>query len=63
MAIRWLIVLNGTMAGQLALSSCLLPLTHNMSTVVLRVSTDRVLEGSIESTSYESWHDSIMLYM
>ena len=32
-------------------------------TYVLRVSTDRVLEGSMESTSYESWHDSFMLYM
>jgi len=32
-------------------------------TYVLRVSTDRVLEGSIESTTCRSWHDSIMLYM
>jgi hypothetical protein len=27
------------------------------------VSTDRVLEGSYKSTTYESWHDSIMLYI
>jgi hypothetical protein len=34
-----------------------------LRTYVLRVSTDRVLEGSMESTGYSSWHDSFMLYM
>jgi hypothetical protein len=29
--------------------------------IVLRVTTDRVLELSMKSTTYESWHDSFML--
>ncbi len=33
----------------------------NMRTVVLRVNPIREMEGSIESTTYRSWHDSIML--
>ena len=34
-----------------------------LRTYVLSVSTDRVLEGSYRSTTYESWHESFMLYM
>jgi hypothetical protein len=36
-------------------------LSINMRTVVLRVNPIREMEGSIESTTYRSWHDSIML--
>jgi hypothetical protein len=34
-----------------------------LSTVVLRVNPIREMEGSYKSTTYKSWHDSIMLYM
>jgi hypothetical protein len=34
-----------------------------LNTQVLRVTTHRVLELSIESMTYETWHDSFVLYM
>ena len=34
-----------------------------LNTQVLRVNTYRVLEQSMESTTYKSWHDSSVLYM
>jgi hypothetical protein len=34
-----------------------------VNTIVARVNPIRVLEGSIESTTYDNWHDSSLLYM
>jgi hypothetical protein len=36
-------------------------LSPKMNTVVLRINPIREMEGSTESTTYRSWHDSIML--
>jgi len=36
---------------------------NQLKPIVLRVTTDRVLELSMKSTTYKSWHDSSLLYM
>jgi len=41
---------------------CLVLITLEWNQIVLRVNDIRVLELSIESTTYASWHDSSLLY-
>ena len=59
--IRWLNVINAVslVTGPFIKMSVTANLI--MNTRVLRVNPIRDLEGSYKSTTYESWHDSIML--